>query len=108
MYRQHFPLDMKAHRAYDVLLLCMRCLDKANKAIGIKINELTKKFSVPMVEINKAKQLVNSFDTLKKDTASYSRHQAMMPEDGKARLLNNIKENFKNVKGDDTITKEFK
>ena len=54
LYRQHFPMEMKFKRSHDVILLCTRCQEKANKESDRYKSELAERYKIPMVSFNKA------------------------------------------------------
>lgn len=49
LYRQHFPLEMKFKRSHDVILLCTRCQEKANKESDIYKIDLAERYKIPLV-----------------------------------------------------------
>ena len=96
-YRQYFPPEMKNHRALDVILLCERCLEKANKEADKFKNQIAAKYNVPLLEFDEASKLQVQFGSLRKSVVSYNKHKDAMPLESKEKLEITIKELFSKV-----------
>lgn len=56
LYRQYFPDNYKSHRSHDVVLLCVKCHETANKHSDVLKKQISKDYGIP----------INSFSLLHK------------------------------------------
>ena len=109
LYRIHFPEDMKSHNAYDVLLLCWRCLEKANRHSEKKKQQIANKYNVPLQQFNEAVKLKNYIEGLTKSIINYRKFKATMPEDRRQKLVDGFFELYdKIVKESDHLQEHFR
>ncbi len=101
LYRQYFPLEMKAHRAHDVLLMCERCLEKANKESHKFKEEIATRYDVPLVEFDKPQNLKNTVEGIKRALVSLNKHQESMPKENKKKIKEDIRKMFETITVDD-------
>jgi 5-methylcytosine-specific restriction endonuclease McrA len=59
IYRQYFPNSFKSHRSHDIVLLCFRCHEAANKEVEKLRIQIAKEFDVPLFESNEKLSLRN-------------------------------------------------
>jgi len=93
-YRQHFPVNMKEHRALDIILLCLRCLDKANKESHKYQKEIAEKYNVPLAEYTNTKKAYTQFYEIQKLINKYLKNKDFIPLDKQEKFLSNIRKNF--------------
>ena len=106
LYRQHFPEKLKNHRAFDVLLMCFRCREKANaEADKFKV-ELSKRFDVPLIEFNKPQQIKLAAEGIQKVLSTYTKFKDTMPKDRRKKIKEDIRNNFA-VINDPTLHEEI-
>jgi len=107
LYRQHFPEKLKNHRAFDVLLMCFRCREKANAEADKFKLELTKRFDVPLIEFNKPQQIKLAAEAIQKVLSTFTKFQESMPKDRKKKIKEDIRKNFAIINLDPTLHPEI-
>ena len=108
LYRQHFPLEMKAHRGHDVLLMCERCLEKANRESARFKDELAKRYGVPLTEFQKPQHLKVTVESIKKTLRALKKHKEAMPNESKQRVKADIRAMFESICNDEGFEDGFR
>lgn len=55
LYRRFFPNAFKSHRSHDILLLCLRCHEKASASIDKLKDKITQLYNVPNIMESESK-----------------------------------------------------
>jgi len=108
LYRQHFPTDLKAHRAHDVLLLCFRCLEKVSREADKYKAVITKRYNIPLTECNPANEAKKFIENLKKLIISYVKHKDLMPPEKMKSLKDEIRKTIASTISDPMYKDEFR
>jgi ribonuclease D len=90
LYRQFFPEQYKSHRSHDVVLLCAKCHEIANKFSDQLKIIISKEFQVPLnsfTEIHKSKEELKG---IRKVAQSLLKNNEKLPEDRKKYLVGQI------------------
>lgn len=106
LYRHYFPPEMKEHKGHDILLLCERCLDKANKESFKYIDVIAKRYDTPLLSFEKPQAIKSDIETIKKAVMAMEKYSAM-PKENQRKLKQDIREMFDRIKGED-LTDDFK
>ena len=107
LYRQFFPLEHKAHRAHDVILLCLRCLEKANREADKYKTIIAERYQIPLHEFNQISQRKSALDDIKKQIISYEKNKKLMPEERRKLRKKELRTCFDSILTDNMLDEQF-
>ena len=81
LYRQHFPEKLKSHRSHDVVILCPRCHELANKHSDLLKKEIAEECNVPLNEFGDLYYHREDVIRVGKLCLSLAKHRKNMPKD---------------------------
>eukprot|EP01017_Pseudomicrothorax_dubius_P017453 TRINITY_DN19680_c0_g1_i1.p1 TRINITY_DN19680_c0_g1~~TRINITY_DN19680_c0_g1_i1.p1 ORF type:complete len:376 (-),score=93.91 TRINITY_DN19680_c0_g1_i1:34-1104(-) len=90
LYRQYFPHGYKSHRSHDVVLLCLRCHEKANREADKRRFQLSEQYQVPIHIPTKGQIMWQQISYLGKLLVTLKRNRETLPGDRCEELLDNI------------------
>jgi len=83
LYRQHFPEKLKSHRSHDVVILCAKCHEQANKMSDLLKKTIAEEYQVPLNEFGDKYHQKEEVTRIGKLCLSLKRHRSNMPKDRK-------------------------
>jgi hypothetical protein len=86
LYRQHFPEKFKSHRSHDVVILCAKCHEQANKTSDVLKKTIAEEYQVPLNEFGDKHHQKEEVIRMGKLCQSLKRHRSSMPSDRKAMM----------------------
>lgn len=72
MYRRFFAVEKKSHQSHDILLLCLRCHEKAGTESDKFKQALAQKFNVEYIQYTDSKKAIDLLKLLSNSAHSYA------------------------------------
>mmetsp|Transcript_3898 Transcript_3898/g.3684 ORF Transcript_3898/g.3684 Transcript_3898/m.3684 type:complete len:411 (+) Transcript_3898:52-1284(+) len=108
IYRQAFPENYKSHRSHDVVLLCPKCHEVANKESDILKRQIAEEFDIPLYEFGDKHKIIEKIKSIHRLCISLKKHRNIMPEERKENLESQLINFFeKNPEYKNFIEKEL-
>ena len=92
LYRQYFPKDHKSHRSHDVVLLCARCHEIANKHSDKLKYQISQEYGIPLhsfSDIHKSKETLRN---MRKIALSILKNSKSLPANRMDALRSQVEE----------------
>jgi cation-transporting P-type ATPase D len=86
LYRQYLPNSLKSHRSHDVVLLCIRCHERASKLYDLEKKNLGEKYNIPLHQMSDTQKDQKDFKKHMNYIRSLYNHFEEMPEDKRDEL----------------------
>ncbi|KAL4461931.1 hypothetical protein ABPG74_000776 [Tetrahymena malaccensis] len=94
IYRTHFPNKYKSHRSHDILLLCVKCHQKAGKNADMLKDQLLQQYKIEKQHYFKQQSLKYMAQRMYASTKSYLKSKEKMNKENRQKCKENIRQYF--------------